>query len=588
MRSILATLLCSILLLTHPGSSQAQSAAQTRIPPATRDISDSLQTLLDEAGRTGHRLFLPAGLYTFSTTLHLPPGVLLEGEGRGASALQPPTNGTILHYTGTDAALSLTGTNSSIRDLTLTDASGHARAGCLLLADSSLVESVQISGLLIYGFTAGTALLLQAQHHGGIAYASFYDIRIRNARTGIAIREEAPGDFVNSNCFFHGVISGTGFDQCLLVDGGDNNLFYGTVMEPYTSRFGHLVVHKGQLTGDQIRIEAARQPTTVPVIVFGPASAGSVLTGLYGGGAVIDQGNNQIRLLTSDYAGESTPGSNELVNAAFIPGSSTTPGQAALPAYWTVSGPGARITACPERVIRGDQTLFLEVPPGSVADFYPQPGYQPTSGTHPRYRKANFSILARTSIPGRVKLTCRGDRGMVSSATHTGSGVWELLGLQVNTAPGKPLDPRIRLDNTNGDDTLNVYLTAPSLNFGLTPPPREPAPLSTAGGVMTGTLSLGTSRHYGWQATAGRLQLPLEGNSFCIGQKGLVIRRINDSTDRFPPGTILSLLFDLQGECVRSSDWIRLKTTFVSSGPNTSLTLLSDGDGTWRELNRNN
>ena len=136
-----------------------------------------------------------------------------------------------------------------------------------------MVESIQLSRVLIYGFTKGTALLLHALHHGGIGYSSFYDCRIRNARIGIEILQSGPGAFVNSNSFFHGAISGGGFDNCILVNGGDNNIFYSTVIEPYTSTYGHLLVNSGQIIGENIRIEAGRQPANRPVIEFGAASA---------------------------------------------------------------------------------------------------------------------------------------------------------------------------------------------------------------------------------------------------------------------------------------------------------------------------
>ena len=203
---------------------------------------------------------------------------------------------------------------------------GQPANGLVLLADSKLVESVVLSGVLIFGFTGGTALQLEATQHGGLGYSSFYDCGIRHAKTGIHIIEKGSGAFVNSNTFFHGAVSGGCFDDCLLVDGGDNNVFYNTIIEPYNSKHGHLVVNKGQIIGENIRIEATKQDPALPVIYFGPASALSKINGFFSGGVVINKGNNGIEFTTPDYTGESNPGYNQLVNAAFLlPGNNGVP-----------------------------------------------------------------------------------------------------------------------------------------------------------------------------------------------------------------------------------------------------------------------
>jgi CheY-like chemotaxis protein len=572
--------------------SQAQTAdrrvsnleVSSLVPNGQGDCSTWLQHTLDSAAISGTTVFLQAGTYRLARTIRLPAGVSLVGSGMGANAIKPPNNGTILCYTGDSAAIVMPGTNSEIKDLTLYDPKGTASAGILILGDSQMVESMQLSRVLIYGFTKGTALLLHALHHGGIGYGSFYDCRIRNARIGIEILQTGAGAFVNSNSFFHGAISGGGFDNCILVNGGDNNIFYGTVIEPYTSVHGHLLVNSGQIIGENIRIEAGRQPANRPVIEFGPASAFSTLTGFYAGGVVINRGNNAILLTSPDFAGQNNPGYNQLVNAAF-----QLAGGNGLPAYWMVSNPKVTVSIVPDEFIPGESVVSIRVPAGVNCDFYPVPGYAPVLGDAPWYAHANFNIMAKAAVSGVVKLTYNYAGGLVSSAAHTGSGTWEMVGLQAITSRQLAPNPKINLNNSGGTAPLLVELTSPSFSFGMTPPQRDPAVITAAGGIVTGTLTTSVSSNYNFTAGTGDLVLGRNGNVFILSGARLAITRINSSrASRFPPGTIITLLFDNAGCSVQDSPYIKLRSGFTTGSANSSLSLLSNGDGTWRETNRNN
>jgi hypothetical protein len=550
----------------------------------TGDCTGLLQRAIDSAAVTGNTICLQPGVYRTSGTIRLRAGVSLTGAGMGANANLAPDKGTIINYTGNLEAVIITGGNSSVKNLSIYNPSGMASAGIVLLADSQLVESVVLSGVLIFGFTGGTALLMDAVHHGGIAYCSFYDCRIRHARTGIHILESGPGSFVNSNSFFHGAISGGAFDNCILIDGGDNNVFYSTVIEPYTSVYGHLVVNKGQIIGENIRIEAARQAAVTPVINFGPGSALSRITGSFGGGVVINQGNNTISLATANYAGENTSGYNQFINSAFL-----LPAVNGIPAYWTVSNPNVRATITGDQIIAGESVLSIRVPPGSLCELYPESGYGPSLAGDPLYANGNFNVLAKTNKPAVLKLTYNYAGGLVSSIAHTGSGNWELIGLEAITNAALMPDPRIHLDNLRGTDTLEVSLTSPSFNFGTTLPQRDASVITAAGGIITGTLTTSVSNNYSFAPGTNYLVLPKNGNVFTLVGKNLTITRINYSIpDRFPPGTIIILLFNQAGSCIQNSTYVDLKSPFTTAAPNTSLTLLSKGDGTWREINRNN
>ena len=85
----------------------------------------------------------------------------------------------------------------------------------------------------------------------------------------------------------------------------------------------------------------------------------------------------------------------------------------------------------------------------------------------------------------------------------------------------------------------------------------------------------------------GFLTLPLTANYFEITNTKN-IHRINFLTkDRVPKGTIITLLFNTSGVSVTNSGYLNLKGGFTSV-MNGSITLMSNGNGTWREVDRNN
>jgi hypothetical protein len=553
-------------------------------PNSTEDCSINFQHAIDSAAVLGSAICIPAGQYRFSQTLVLKAGVALFGAGMGSNANQLPYNGSILSYTGSTTAIQITGTNTGLRNLTITNPGAKAGTGIAIVADSSMLETVIVSAVLIFGFTNGTALLMEAKQHGGLGYCSFYDLRIRHAKTGIHILESGPGAFVNSNSFFHGAISGGAFDVCLQVDGGDNNVFYGTVIEPYTSAHGHLLVNRGQIIGENIRIEATRQAAGHAVIYFGPQSAQSTLTGFFSGGTVINKGNNNIEFTSPNYTGETNSATNQLVNAGF-----KLTGKNGLPAYWSITNPAVKVETSPEQIIMDQNCIVLKVPPGMVADFFPEDKYAPHLGAAPVYQFANFSMLVKSWKKDACKLTYNYTGGLVSSTAHTGSGEWETIGLQAITHPAHAPKPKLHLDNTGNADTLVVFICAPSFSFGNKAGQRHAAALTSNGGIITGTLTTSVSKSFTFLPQSDCLLLPANGNTFIIDQSNMHIQKINYlDKDWFPAGTIITLLFEKPGTQLQHNRWLALKSDFNSNQANSSITLLSNGDGSWREVNRNN
>ena len=261
------------------------------------DNSVAFQKAIDSAAITGATIFVKPGYIKFEQTIVVKAGVTIIGSGRGSTPNQTPYNGTIFWYTGASAAMQVIGSNVVLNNFTIYDKTGKATDGLVLKASSNLLESFSLTNVLIFGFVKGTALHFLAENHGGIGYSSFYDLRIRHAKIGISITPDATS-FINSNSFYHGAISGGGFDVCLKVEGGNNNIFYGTIIEPYTSTYGHVWIEKGQIIGQYIRIEAIHQSKQTPVIKLERNSFDCSLSGMYSGGLIINEGKNNILTLS--------------------------------------------------------------------------------------------------------------------------------------------------------------------------------------------------------------------------------------------------------------------------------------------------
>ena len=259
----------------------------------SKDNSFAIQKAIDSAAITGATICIGPGYINYTQTINIKAGVTIIGAGRGSNPNQTPYNGTIFWYTGVGTAVEITGGNVTLSNFIVYDKSSLATDGILFKSDNNLIESCTLNNVLIFGFVNGTALHFDAKNHSGIAYCSFYDVRIRHAKIGISITPDSTS-FINSNSFYHGVISGGAFDICLKVDGGNNNIFYGTIIEPYTSTFGHIQINKGQIIGEQIRIESIKLPKNLPVIYMGKNTANCKLSGMYTGGLITNEGKNNL------------------------------------------------------------------------------------------------------------------------------------------------------------------------------------------------------------------------------------------------------------------------------------------------------
>lgn len=541
----------------------------------TDDLA-AFRSAIDSAALTGATVLVPAGVYQISNKLILPDGVRLRGEGMGSELLQTPFNGSLLRYTGTTYAIQLAGHASGVQDLVIVDQSnGAANGGIKIMADGRLVENTFISNVLVSNFVGGNGLMLRAINNGGIAYGTYFNMRVRNAKNGYQIFQDS-GSFINSNSFYNGVISGGGFNYGLRVRGGNNNIFYGTVIEPPLTARGHLIVESGEIEGEEIRIEGVSQDPVVPLVLFENGTFNSTLSGTYAGGLTLDKGNNFINLKSGKSISYQNASTNLFDNPTFFSSDGVLPGN------WSVTGAGVTSVIESPELTPDHQVLKVTVPAGVTATI--QSSTAPSVSGLAAYEQVNFGFHVKTNLPGSAITGTNAPAGFTISHPHSGSNEWEFVGM--NAFVNQTTTPlfQLLLQNTSGN-AVDYYVTTPALSFGTQLPTLAPAPLTAAGGQLNGMLvySLVSVSTPG----TGFMVLPKTANYFNV-TTGNTIARINHSgADQFPLGSVVTLLFDVVGTNVTSGAYLNLKSGFTSVA-NSSLTLMSNGNGTWREVSRNN
>jgi hypothetical protein len=542
------------------------------------DDTQAFQDALDAAKINGNRVIVPSGNYKITSTLYIEDGVTLMGESLGSTPLQTPYNGSAIRYTGTGFAIKIIGHISGIRDLQIYDAGQGANnaSGIQILGDGEIVESVRLFNVLIIYFVGGTGLELSAVNSGGVAYFTSYNTRIRHAKIGLHISEDATlNAFVNSNVFHHGAISGGGFDYGIKIDGGNNNQFYGTIIEPGTSTYGHIVANDGEIQCQNIRIEGNSQPVATPLVHFKNGTKNSTITGTYAGGLTLDEGNNYIGFRSGKSAHFKNSRNNLFENASFYGFDGTE-----LP-FWEITNANT-MTVESEDLFKENKVLKLTVSSGTTANLEPSTYFIPTTKNHPQYTQMNVGMYVKASTPSMVYIRTNAPGGVTVSQAHPGDGQWHYVSMNNVVNTGVALDTKLEIANTSGSEQT-VYITAPTFNFGNQSPEIAPKPITSSGGILTGTLAQGT---YNFTPSSAFINLPKEGNIFFIdGTQN--IQRINQSgADQFPKGTVITLIFEDAGLAVTDAVYINLISSYTSTA-NSSLALVSLGNGTWLEVNRN-
>ena len=396
----------------------------------------------------------------------------------------------------------------------------------------------------------------------------------------------------SSNSFLGGAITGGVEEVGVRAEdfGGacNDNKFYGMAIEPPKTNLAHVYVTgaKTNIRLLNVRLEGTEmyaEGEGKPLVIIDDSSYGNTMNGMFGHTHVeADLNRNPgIDFTEAKTVGLDPVPHNMYWNAAFA-GFNPTLRQMA---GWSLPGSNWQIAylGASEELFAGHNVIAVDHldyggPFKLQADKLPK---------SPGHSFVTFGVYARSSVASSISAAMRYESGnIISSRTHSGSGEWEFIGMSAlydKTAP-------YFYFSITGD----VDLTAPTFVYGQTPATPGASLMSSSGAQMAGTLSLGlvsaypppSSTPYFWvlPKNQGNLfQMEMEGKS------GLTIIRLNHSTaDRFPKGTVVTLLFEEASTTVRHNGYILLKdsTDFVSRA-HSSITLVSGGSASWTEVSRN-
>ena len=212
-------------------------------------------------------MVLHRGVFFTNTTLSIPDGVEIKGQGQGSSpmAIGFGADGTVIAYCGSEHAVKMVGYSSSLRNIAIYDweesvypsprgehcECTNAAGGLLVEADNARVESISLTNVLLYGFAKGAALTLSSLNRGRIAHSIFKDVRIRHAQIGVLLKADATS-FVNSNAF-----SGCSISGKIAHDTGvrsecpgecEDNTFHGIIIGPPWSEPAYVYVTRAKNT----------------------------------------------------------------------------------------------------------------------------------------------------------------------------------------------------------------------------------------------------------------------------------------------------------------------------------------------------
>lgn len=433
--------------------------------------------------------------------------------------------------------------------------------------------------------------------------------------------------FQSSNSFLAGAISGGITTSCVMALGPgacNDNKFLSMVIEPYETELAHIYVH-GEKTNVRfldVRLEGQHMDEFVPIkplVVIDDTSSGNVFTGLIGHTHVQANMNRNpgIDLMSAKSIGLDPAPYNQFWNSAFklsqeenllISGA----GNEFIPGWvWGVDNNNIVVPDDVTIITDEAQLLYsnhyvLEV---SITNTGPIIGLRPSSIMKSLgHDMAAFGIYAKTNVPGGVFCAMKNSNDQtVSSASHSGNGQWEFVGM-TSFYSKTSSQFYVGIDTSLSPLTapaMTVQLTAPILIYGETPGTPGASFLSTSGGQMSGTLSLGMMTYIPPSddpstAVDNYWTLPLgQGNIFQISYNSndennvinpvsKVLSRLNYSVDRYPVGTVITLLFKNDGFIIQNSVFIQLlNNQGFTSAPNSSITLVSVGTGLWQEISRN-
>mmetsp|Transcript_15792 Transcript_15792/g.32637 ORF Transcript_15792/g.32637 Transcript_15792/m.32637 type:complete len:354 (-) Transcript_15792:164-1225(-) len=313
-----------------------------------------------------------------------------------------------------------------------------------------------------------------------------------------------------------------------------------------------------------------------PLVIIDNSSYGNVMTGLLGHTHVQADFNRNpgIDFMSAKSVGLDPAPFNQYWNSAFkgLVGN-TMPG-------WSIPSNGELNMSEEDPLYANHNILDIKYLGGGtfklMADSLPK---------SPGHSMATFGIYAKSNTADSIVAAMRYESGsIISSASHSGSGEWEFIGMSALYDQNAPYF----YFSITGD----VQVTAPTFVYGGAPATPGASLLSASGARMSGTLSMGVATAIA-PPDGDRWLLPKdEGNIFMMDMgdnPNRSIRRINYRTaDRFPKGSVVTLMFEAAGTKVHHNAYVKLTNnqSFTSTVQST-LTLMATGGASWVEVSRN-
>jgi len=309
---------------------------------------------------------------------------------------------------------------------------------------------------------------------------------------------------------------------------------------------------------------------------------------------------HDVDIATGKYVGASYSNNNEFSNGGFR-GVVPNDGAYGIPEWSLTTIPSSsadmvNISVRNERQIIGEHNVIrILIPPSTSVIFEPANAPQPAVAS--LYRTASFGMYVRYSdvlmhTHSSVYATFdTSESAVTTSQVHPGDIEWvfvSMIGLIPESASQLSIYPRFYFENTDSTLYTELEVTLPSFSWGEKSPEPESGAIRESGGKMFGTLSTAVVRQTVPPPSSNYYILPKDGNVFIFTSAYTypTISRINYSgTDRFPEGTVITLLFMVSGVSVSDSVYVNIRSGFTSTS-HCSITLLALDSGTWVELGR--
>lgn len=553
-------------------SSEVNAAQYGAFPSATASVNNAAIGACISANAI---TTLNIGSFPTSGTIVIPAGKKLIGSGVGENPNLSPTGATVIAYTGTGSAVSITGSGAGVFDLAILDVAQSASEGLFMNADGNQINGGNSRNIVIHNFLNGTSHRLFAANSGFIAYYSFENIRSRFAGTGIDIDTDSSGAFCSSNQWHGGVINGGTSSYGIRSRGSisNDNRFYGTSVEVSATTGGSISVEGNSSLFFDGRLEATQQQvvdSNVALVSCGENTSSCRIGGLGAAGLIRDLGRGNSITFNSSEAPQPVRSTDNLFsNSGFSSVSSSAVNG------WSVTGAGVTFSSSQSTIVANVRTLTVTVPAGVVATILQNLDSSIYAG-----EAITMGSYLNASIPNAVSWFADDGTAVTSGQQHPGDNVPIWLGHIKNiTASPSFIRSGVSINNSTGSP-VSVEITMPVVVTGYQLPIPSPASLTESRAVMNGVIS----ENFGMPATAAsQMVLSRDGNKYVVSG-GALITRINQSAaDRFPDGTTIKIYAAAAGVTLSDNAFLLLSGNFTSVSQWDNITLTHIGAGVWVE-----